>query len=151
MQTIEIIGQNYFGHWNRVRTACRGIVLRDGEILLSHETENGQYMIPGGGLETGETDAGCCAREVAEETGVLVKPGECALELEEYYEDYEKLPTKVTYRFENLIGLVEPVIKNEDGQVTAIDSSRDDSQYLRQCSEKERADLQRFGEGSVFS
>ena len=34
-----------------------------------------------------------------------------------------------------------------DGQVTAIDSSRDDSQYLRQCSEKERADLQRFGEG----
>ncbi len=67
--------------------------------------------------------------------------------LSEYYDDYQGLPTKVTYRFENLIGLVEPVIKNEDGQVTAIDSSRDDSQYLRQCSEKERADLQRFGEG----
>ena len=87
MEKIEIFGANFFGHWNRVRTACRGIVLRDGEILLSHETENGQYMIPGGGLETGETDAGCCAREVAEETGFMVEPGGCALELDEYYED----------------------------------------------------------------
>ena len=46
-------------------------------------------MIPGGGLEAGETAADCCRREVAEETGVLVRVGECALEIDEYYEDWK--------------------------------------------------------------
>ena len=87
MEKIEIFGANYFGHWDRVRTACRGIVLRGDGILLSHEAANGQYMIPGGGLEAGETAAECCAREVAEETGLVVEPGDCALEMDEYYED----------------------------------------------------------------
>ena len=87
MQTIEIIGQNYYGHWDRQRTACRGIVRRGAELLISYETRTGQFMIPGGGLEAGETPASCCAREVAEETGLIVKPGECALELNEYYEN----------------------------------------------------------------
>ena len=87
MQTIEIIGQNYFGHWDRQRTACRGIVRRGAELLISYETRTGQFMIPGGGLEAGETPAACCAREVAEETGWIVDPGECVLELNEYYEN----------------------------------------------------------------
>ena len=87
MQNIEIIGENYFGHYDYTRTACRGIVARDGEILLSHETGTGEYMIPGGGLEAGESEAACCAREVAEETGRIVSVGECALEIDEYYED----------------------------------------------------------------
>ena len=57
MQTIEIIGQNYYGHWDRQRTACRGIVRRGAELLISYETRTGQFMIPGGGLEAGETPA----------------------------------------------------------------------------------------------
>ena len=87
MEKIETYGENYFGQWRDTRTACRGIVLRGGDILLSHETANGQYMIPGGGLEDGESLAACCQREVAEETGVLVDPGEPVLEIDEYYED----------------------------------------------------------------
>jgi len=66
--------------------------------------------------------------------------------LEEYYEDYEKLPTKVTYRFENIIGRLEPVIKDADGNVVTIDTARDDSQYLRSCSEAELTKLQSFSE-----
>ena len=89
MKKIEIIGANYFGHWNHVRKASRGIVLRGDEILLSHEARSGQYMIPGGGLEAGETEAECCAREVAEETGLLVETGPCVLEIDEYYEDWK--------------------------------------------------------------
>ena len=87
MERIEIIGENYFGHWEHTRTACRGIVRRGGAILLSFETVTGEYMIPGGGLEPGEGAAECCARELAEETGVVVEPGECVLEIDEYYED----------------------------------------------------------------
>ena len=44
-------------------------------------------MIPGGGLEAGETNEECCVREVAEETGLIVKPSGPVLEIDEYYED----------------------------------------------------------------
>lgn len=86
---IETIGANYFGAWRYTRTACRGVVLRGNEILLSCETRTGQYMIPGGGLEDGEDEAACCRREVEEETGVIVDPGACALEIDEFYEDWK--------------------------------------------------------------
>ena len=89
MERIEIVGANYFGHWSHTRTACRGVVLRGNEILLSYEAVTGQYMIPGGGLEAGETEADCCRREVAEETGAVVEPGACALEIDEFYEDWK--------------------------------------------------------------
>ena len=87
MKTIEIFGENYSGSWNRSRTACRGIVLREGKLLLSHETGSGLWMIPGGGLEPGEDEAACCVREVLEETGLLIRVSERALVIEEYVYD----------------------------------------------------------------
>ena len=48
MKTIEIVGENYFGNWNKTRTACRGIVIDGKRILLSYETKTNQWMIPGG-------------------------------------------------------------------------------------------------------
>ena len=87
MKTIEIVGKNYFGHFENTRVACRGIILDGEKILLSYETKTGQYMIPGGGIEENETDAECCVREVGEETGLLVSCGEPALTINEYYEN----------------------------------------------------------------
>ncbi len=89
MKTIEITGKNYSGHWDKSRTACRGIVLKGPLVLLSYETLTGQYMIPGGGMEDGEDEAECCAREVSEETGLVTKPSACVLEIDEYYEDWK--------------------------------------------------------------
>ncbi len=85
MRTIEIFGKNYAGKWDRTRIACRGIVIRDGRILLSHETATDTWMIPGGGLEGEESESECCLREVAEETGVILRLSPCALEIREYY------------------------------------------------------------------
>jgi len=87
MKTLEIIGDNYFGNWTKTRTACRGIIVQNKRILMSYETRTGQWMIPGGGLESDENERACCAREVAEETGTLVLPSECVLEIDEYYEN----------------------------------------------------------------
>ena len=56
MKTIEIVGENYFGYWDKTRTACRGIVIDGERILLSYETKTNQWMIPGGGLERNESD-----------------------------------------------------------------------------------------------
>lgn len=89
MKTINIVGDNYFGKWNKTRTACRGIIIENSKILLSYETVTDQWMIPGGGLEENESDRECCIREVAEETGILVDVSECMLEINEYYEDWK--------------------------------------------------------------
>ncbi len=87
MRTIEIVGKNYFGHWTHERTACRGVIIEDGRVLLSYAARDDLWMIPGGGLEAGEDEGSCCVRELAEETGRVVLPSACALELDEYYED----------------------------------------------------------------
>ena len=87
MKTLEIVGANYFGRWTKQRIGCRAVVIREGRILLSYETVTDQWMIPGGGLEPGEEEAACCVREVAEETGHVIEPSPCVLELDEYYED----------------------------------------------------------------
>ena len=89
MKTLEIIGENYSGNWDKTRTACRGVVINGGRILLSYETVNDQWMLPGGGLEPGENEQECCMREVSEETGILIRPSECVLEIDEYYEDWK--------------------------------------------------------------
>lgn len=69
MKTADIVGENYFGSWDKSRTACRGLILDGANILLSHETVTDQWMIPDGGLEDNESDSACCIREIAEETG----------------------------------------------------------------------------------
>lgn len=91
MKTVELYGENYSGKWVRSRTACRGVVLREGKLLLSHETSSGLWMIPGGGLEPGEEEMACCIREVAEETGFLIQPSDCALVIEEYVYDLKHI------------------------------------------------------------
>lgn len=89
MKTIKITGDNYIGKWDHTRTACRGIILQNNCILMSYETRTDQWMIPGGGLENGEDERACCVREVAEETGILVQPSECVLEIDEYYGNWK--------------------------------------------------------------
>ena len=51
MKKKEIIGENYWGRWEKTRTACRGIVIRKGRILLSFETETGRRKAGRGGLD----------------------------------------------------------------------------------------------------
>ena len=84
---IVITGKNYYGRYTWTRRAARGIVTDGDLILISYEKTTGQWMIPGGGVDEGESWSGCCVREVAEETGYLIEPSHCVLELSEYYED----------------------------------------------------------------
>ena len=84
---IEIRGNNYFGRYVNTRVACRGIAIRDDNVLLVYAKNNDVWMIPGGGLEEGEDETSCVIREMSEETGYAVEPTECALEIDEYYED----------------------------------------------------------------
>ena len=105
MKTIEIKGQNYSGRWTRERTACRGMVIEDGRILLSYGVRDDIWMIPGGGLEAGEDEGTCCVRELAEETGRVVLPSDCALEVDEYYGDTKYVSR---YFFGTVVGRCAP-------------------------------------------
>jgi len=65
------------------RHTARGIVVRDGQILLMERWRPGMhyFSIPGGGIEPGETSRQTVVREILEETTVAVKAGRKVLEL----------------------------------------------------------------------
>ncbi len=88
MEVIDILGANRFASWTERRVACRGIVIQGDQLLLSYEEKTGQYMLPGGGQEPGETIAECCRREIGEETGIQVSVGERYLVVREFYEEW---------------------------------------------------------------
>ncbi|MDD6467882.1 MAG: NUDIX domain-containing protein [Erysipelotrichaceae bacterium] len=88
MKTIDIYGENRFEKYTRIREASRGIVIRNNEILLSYETYSDQWFIPGGGLEGKESFEECCIRELAEETGYIIKTKKEFLTINEYYEEW---------------------------------------------------------------
>ena len=87
MKEISIYGDNYFGTYTKTRTASRGVVLRDGKMLASHAAVGDVWMIPGGGVEPGETPEEAVVREVQEETGYVVRPVRQYLTVSEYYEE----------------------------------------------------------------
>lgn len=88
MEAVEIYGANWKGKYNRIKEACRGIIVENGKILLCYEPADDQYMIPGGGVEDGESYEECCARELAEETGDVINVSRYALTINEYYGDW---------------------------------------------------------------
>lgn len=55
------------------RIAVRGIIFRDGKLLMI-ESEDGELKFPGGGMEEGEDDIETLIRETLEETGFAVIP-----------------------------------------------------------------------------
>ena len=71
--------------------------------------------------------------------------------LDDYYDLFESLPTKVRYRFDDAIGLIEPVIRDEQGEVFHIDPSKDDSQFIKACTEERLARLSEFTAGFVVN
>ena len=114
MKTLEIGGNDRAQNWDRERKACRGVVLRDGKLLLSYGTATDLWMIPGGGLEAGESETECCAREVEEETGYLVRPEDCVLEITDYFKTWKMINR---YFLATVIGRAEAKLTDREEQV----------------------------------
>jgi len=62
------------GKQGKLRLGCSAAIFdQDGRILLTRRADNGQWCLPGGGVESGESVAEACEREVFEETGLRVR------------------------------------------------------------------------------
>ena len=62
------------GKEGKLRLGASAILFNDeGKFLLTQRTDNGQWCLPGGAVESGETVAEACIREVFEETGLHVR------------------------------------------------------------------------------
>lgn len=55
------------------RHGVRAIICKDGRYAMQ-KSINGEYKIPGGGIENGESDRDALLREVKEEIGMVIDP-----------------------------------------------------------------------------
>jgi len=71
----KVLFGDRIGREGRLRLGCSAVILDETrqKILLTRRTDNGQWCLPGGGMEPGESAAEACAREVWEETGLRVR------------------------------------------------------------------------------
>jgi len=58
-----------------LRVGCSAMIFDEKreKVLLTQRTDNGRWCLPGGGMESGESAAEACEREVWEETGLKVR------------------------------------------------------------------------------
>lgn len=56
------------------RPSVRGIIRKDGKVAMVHSKKYDYYKFPGGGIEPGEEQCATLAREVREESGLVVLP-----------------------------------------------------------------------------
>lgn len=55
------------------KSDVRAIVLREGQVLMVKEADDGLWSLPGGWVDVGDTPSDAVCREVWEETGLEVK------------------------------------------------------------------------------
>jgi 8-oxo-dGTP diphosphatase len=87
---IEGVGQLSREYPERPVVGVGGVVIVDGRALLikrGSEPLRGQWSIPGGTLELGESLQQGVARELLEETGLAVRVGELIEVFDRIYED----------------------------------------------------------------
>ncbi len=68
----KIIEGDRIGKTVPLKVGCAAAIFDESrtKLLLTRRTDNGQWCLPGGGMEPGESAAEACVREVMEETGL---------------------------------------------------------------------------------
>jgi len=71
----KVIEGDRVGRQGRLRLGCSAVLLDSGrqEVLLTRRADNGQWCLPGGMIDPGESVAEGCEREVFEENGLHVR------------------------------------------------------------------------------
>ena len=75
MEKTKVVFGDRIAKNGELRLGCSAIIFdpTHKNILLTQRTDNGQWCLPGGRVEAGESVAEACTREVYEETGLLIQ------------------------------------------------------------------------------
>jgi len=75
MKKTKVIYGKRIGKLGKISTGCSVVIFSDEKkkILLTRRRDNGQWCLPSGRVEAGESVAETCKREVLEETGLKIK------------------------------------------------------------------------------
>jgi 8-oxo-dGTP pyrophosphatase MutT (NUDIX family) len=69
----QILYGDRLGKQGKIRLGCSAAIFdQQGRVLLTKRKDNGQWCLPSGGMDSGESMAEACIREVWEETGLKV-------------------------------------------------------------------------------
>ena len=71
----RIIFGDRIGRQGKIRLGCSAVLFDEKreKVLLTRRADNGQWCLPSGGVDPGESVAETCEREVWEETGLRVR------------------------------------------------------------------------------
>jgi ADP-ribose pyrophosphatase YjhB (NUDIX family) len=71
----QILYGTRLGKEGELRLGCSAVIFDDSrqKVLLTQRSDNGHWCLPGGHMESGESAAEACEREVFEETGLKVR------------------------------------------------------------------------------
>lgn len=70
----QVLYGERLGRQGKLRLGCSAAIFDEqGRIFLTRRTDNGQWCLPGGGMDSGESVTEACEREVWEETGLRVR------------------------------------------------------------------------------
>lgn len=70
----QVLYGERIGRQGQIRLGCSAALLDErGRVFLTRRADNGQWCLPGGRMEPGESAAEACEREVWEETGLRVR------------------------------------------------------------------------------
>ena len=73
----KLVYGDRIGKEGQLRPGCSAVIYGETkeQVLLTRRSDNGRWCLPGGGMDPGESAAETCAREVLEETGLIVRIG----------------------------------------------------------------------------
>ena len=70
----QILYGDRLGREGKIRVGCSAAIINnEGKVLLTRRLDNGQWCLPSGGMDAGESPSETCIREVLEETGLHVR------------------------------------------------------------------------------
>jgi len=70
----QVLYGNRISKQGKIRLGCSAAIFDEqSRVLLTKRQDNGQWCLPSGGVEPGESVAEACEREVFEETGLSVR------------------------------------------------------------------------------